>query len=387
VSWIHYYAFGGFTYYQKGSKYHLAMSIILTQASTSVNNLIAISGYFGITSRFNARRLLMLYLSIVFYTRFGWFHTSGILGKKLRLTRNSAYYFPLSFREYRFHTRYVAMSLIAPVLSEGARNLGKTAYRNLFFVLFGMAVLSSSYIKLLDSPTGCTVPFIVILYLICGYFRLHGWGFGKILACVFWLGCYRFHWEFLFTERPQKLVDKYFPNFFVLRNSVFNDMASVPFGDYRVLSVIMLTLANIILFREVVSISGPLGNCFCFLGRYCCAIYTLSNGLGRANPFHFMLSYKGFERPEDNCFWNHIRFSFSESIGCVTFEIFRDFFFVLGMSGFDTIIVFLNKLRQLFGRVRSHHIPFGLSTASLRTVVMKEFSRRRGFMSIVEGKG
>jgi hypothetical protein len=276
------------------------------------------------------------------------------------------------------------MSLIVPVLSEGARNLGKAAYRNLFFVLFGMAVLSSGYIDLLGSPTGCTVPFIIILYLICGYFRLHGWGLGKICACIFWLGSYRFHWEFLFTKGPQKLVDKYFHNFFVLRNSVFNYNRAPTFGDYRVLSIIILTLANIVLFREVVGISGPLGNCFCFLGRYCCAIYTLTAGAGRWNPFHVMLSYKGFEYPEDNCFWNHIRFSFTESIVCITFEIFRDFIFVLGMSGFDTIIMFLSKLHQLFGRVRSHHFPFGFSIASLRTTVVREFSHRRGFGSLKE---
>jgi hypothetical protein len=360
------------------------MGIILTPATAAVNTLIGISGYFGITSRFNARRLIMLYLSIVFYTRFHWFHTSGILGRKLSLEHNAAYYFPFSFREYRFHTRYVAMSLIAPVLSEGARNLGKKAYRNLLFVLLGMTFLTSGGIELLNSPTGCTVPFITILYFICGYFRLHGWNLGKILACVFWFGSYCLHWEYIFTSRPQKWIGKHFPDAFILRNSVFNFPKAATFGDYRVFTVICLTLANIVFFKEIVSISGPLGNCLCFLGRYCCAIYTLPNGLGRANLFHYMLSFKGFERPEENCFWNHIRFSFTESMGSLTFEIFRDFFFVIGMCFFDVIIVYIVKFRLLLGRVRKDRL-FGISFDSLKTTFSN--LQRKGFKNIDELNG
>jgi hypothetical protein len=39
------------------------MTILMTQASVAVGSMVAISGYFGITSRFNLRRFLLLYFT------------------------------------------------------------------------------------------------------------------------------------------------------------------------------------------------------------------------------------------------------------------------------------------------------------------------------------
>jgi hypothetical protein len=126
----------------------------------------------------------------------------------------------------------------------------------------------------------------------------------------------------------------------------------MPWGDYKTLPCVLVCMSNLLFFKEVVSVTGSLGNVICFLGRHSCAIYTLGNAPGRPNPVHVLVRNRGLNTPAGACFWNHWRFTFFESLFCLTFDIFRDFLFDIGTSIFDGLYDVIVRCWQYMGQAR-----------------------------------
>ncbi len=145
-------------------------------AFCSVNCYGLISGFVGIGSRFRFRKLIKLWLEVVFITvtttaLFAVFAPSYVVGEDwLRA------FFPMTMREYWYFNAYMLMLPFTSLMNEGLCKLGKRRHLMLMGVLFVMTTLlplvADRDIFALSSGYSCL--WLMVLYVFGAYFRLYG---------------------------------------------------------------------------------------------------------------------------------------------------------------------------------------------------------------------
>lgn len=163
-----------YTEYRTTSNINL---IIYSLGNLGVNIFVIISGYFLITSKFSIKKLLKLWLQIIFYS-------IGIMLilNVLHITNTTPKQFiksflPVTYGNYWFASTYVILYLIYPYLNKLVNNISKITYRNLLVILaFIFSILYSIMYKSsnLISGVGGELVWFVFLYLLAGYIRLYG---------------------------------------------------------------------------------------------------------------------------------------------------------------------------------------------------------------------
>ena len=153
-------------------------------AIVAVNVYMLLSGYLLSGTTFKVKRLLQLWLQLLFYSAgvgivaamFGYIPTEGI----------SVYYLaqlflPVSTNHYWFMTAYVLMYLFLPILMAGVGRSSKKQFQIvlclLFFVFCGMKSISP--IKLTTDMQGYDCIWYLCMALLAAYIRLYGIPFFK----------------------------------------------------------------------------------------------------------------------------------------------------------------------------------------------------------------
>ncbi len=151
-------------------------------AIVAVNVYMLLSGYLLAGSTFKVKRLIQLWLQLLFYSAgvgivaamFGYIPEEGM----------SVYYLtqlflPVSTNHYWFMTAYVLMYLFLPVLMAGVGRLSKKQFQVvlclLFLVFCGMK--SVSPIKLTTDMQGYDCIWYLCMALLAAYIRLYGISF------------------------------------------------------------------------------------------------------------------------------------------------------------------------------------------------------------------
>jgi hypothetical protein len=83
---------------------------------------------------------------------------------------------------------------------------------------------------------------------------------------------------------------------------------------------------------------------------------------GPSWQFNSLFDKRKMNVPEKNCFWNHIRFSLTESLFCVSFEIFRSFVFEFGIIMF---LYLVQSVKDGVGAVRDRFFVVNSALPSL----------------------
>lgn len=150
----------------------------------SLNVYMLLSGYFLIESSFKVKRLLQLFLQVLFYSiaigviaaAFGCLPEEGF----------SIYYLatlclPVSTNHYWFMTAYFLMYLFMPLLTQGVKRLTKQQFQIvLFFLLFVICMVKSVVpIKLSTDMQGYDCIWYMCVFLVAAYIRLYGIPFFK----------------------------------------------------------------------------------------------------------------------------------------------------------------------------------------------------------------
>ncbi len=153
-------------------------------AIVAVNVYMLLSGYFLVESSFNVKRLLQLFLQVLFYSvtigfaaaAFGYLPEEGF----------SIYYLaqlflPVSTNHYWFMTAYFLMYLFSPLLSRGVKCLTQKQFRTvLFLLLFVFSILKSIVpVKLSSDMRGYDCLWYLCVFLVAAYIRLYGIPFFK----------------------------------------------------------------------------------------------------------------------------------------------------------------------------------------------------------------
>lgn len=153
-------------------------------AIVAVNAYMLLSGYLLVQSTFKVKRLLELWLQLLFYSAgvgivaalFGYLPKEGV----------SIYYLaqlflPVSTNHYWFMTAYILMYLFLPVLMLGVSKLNKKQFQTVLGLLFLVfcVIKSLSPIKLTTDMQGYDCIWYLCMALLAAYIRLYGLPFFK----------------------------------------------------------------------------------------------------------------------------------------------------------------------------------------------------------------
>jgi hypothetical protein len=282
----------------------------------SVNGMIAISGYFGPTSRgLNLRRLFCLWLTIVFYQVIQTWFICWMQWATYTTDHLIRIFTPLAHTEYWYFTSYFAVMLVSPALNNAARGLSKSAYGAVIFTLFLIELISRRVGGFVGIGPGYEPVHLGIVYFIAGYFRVHGNPFRWRFLAWAWLALSayavdyaRFNWiGWLFPGRW---------------SSFFHAFAIVPHLHSGVLQL-QLSMAMLLCW-SMVSLRGGLGAAASFGGAHAFAAYIVhDSALMRPHVFHRLFRVLEWKWPADAATIGRIRFAITILIFGIMTDAYR----------------------------------------------------------------
>lgn len=237
-------------------------------AIVAVNVYMLLSGYFLVESSFKVKRLLQLFLQVLFYSVtiglvaavFGYLPEEGF----------SIYYLaqlflPVSTNHYWFMTAYFFMYLFSPLLSRGVKKLSEKQFRTvLFLFLFMFSILKSVVpVKLASDMRGYDCIWYMCVFLVAAYIRLHGISFFKNA------------WRSLFVYLAASAGIfglSFFLRFLYLKTGKLGDMLNVAY-EYNHILVLLASVAFFYLFYHIKIKEGAFARVVVKIAPYTLGVY------------------------------------------------------------------------------------------------------------------
>lgn len=145
----------------------------------AANVYVLISGYFSVKSKFSFKKVIKLWLTVLFYSygiTFLLYFFKSNFNLVYSLSHLKLVAFPVIFGEYWFVTIYMLLFLISPFLNVLVNNLEKKDYKRMLIILtiamvLIKVILPTSFV--FDKTGGYGIAWFIMLYLYAGYIRLH----------------------------------------------------------------------------------------------------------------------------------------------------------------------------------------------------------------------
>ena len=233
----------------------------------AVNCFVLISGYFMVEQRFRLKRLMLLWLEVVFYTVGIYLVFCGLgltVFSPVELLRQ---FLPISTNSLWFVTAYFLMCCVAPFLNLAIRAMDQTQHRNCILVMMLIFVLWATFAGFGDFSgiaQGSTLTWFVILYIIAAYFRKYYVPNGRARI---WMGLFLGTGLCLAATKPsiawitQKLFgEPIFSGAFYINNSPF---------------VLAMSVFLFLFFANVTIKSPTAGRVICFLAPLSLGVLAL----------------------------------------------------------------------------------------------------------------
>lgn len=149
--------------------------IIEALSIVAVNCYILISGYFLVKSEFKVKKLLKIWVEVVFYSISIYIILIILNIEEFNIIKVIKSCFPVITNQYWFVTSYIALYVLSPFINKLIYALDKKEYKTLLIILFIMfsvfSILPSE--MSLDKTGGYGIIWFVCLYLIAAYIRLY----------------------------------------------------------------------------------------------------------------------------------------------------------------------------------------------------------------------
>lgn len=167
---------GGFKSINIYSNNFFYVNIIKSLTIVAVNCYILITGYFGINSTINLKKIRKIYIQVLFYSLvingvFLLFKVKNITNYIILQT-----FFPITMKSWWFITNYLILCLIIPYINKLVKSLSFKEINKLLIILFGVFTLWSSLIIIgnpIDNSGGYSLYNFIYIYIIGAYINLY----------------------------------------------------------------------------------------------------------------------------------------------------------------------------------------------------------------------
>ena len=142
----------------------------------AVNCYVLITGYFQIESKFKAKKVIKIWIKVVFYS-ISIYIILLIFGQvDFNIKDCIKSFFPILTNEYWFVNCYLLLYIFSPFINRLVKNLNKKEFQKLLIILFIAfcilpSVLPSAFV--FDNTRGYGIIWFVTLYLVGAYIRLY----------------------------------------------------------------------------------------------------------------------------------------------------------------------------------------------------------------------
>ena len=231
---------------------HLLKSLSIV----AVNCYILISGFFGISSEFKLKKVVTLYLQVMFYSisisLIFWVNNI----EKLDLNGIVSTVFPITMQTWWFMSVFLVLYLFTPYVNKLLKSISKKDFNNLLFILILVFIIWPSLPKFIpiDNKGGYSLYSFLLLYIVGAYISLYYkekslnkytlisiYILSSIILCVFnvtisrIVGCnwgwYSYNFILIFISSLSLFL---FFKEINIKNTVINKVGSLTLGIYLI---------------------------------------------------------------------------------------------------------------------------------------------------------
>jgi surface polysaccharide O-acyltransferase-like enzyme len=142
----------------------------------AVNCYVLISGYFLVTSQFKIKKLIRLWLQVLFYSITIYLVLIALGLEPFTIKHLAMACVPVLTNQYWFVTVYLALYIVSPFLNILIHALSRKQFQNLLIILFTVLSLWPTVLPFgfsLDKTNGLSIIQFIFLYFIASYIRLY----------------------------------------------------------------------------------------------------------------------------------------------------------------------------------------------------------------------
>ena len=296
--------------------------LVEMMAFCAVNCYGLISGFVGVDTKFKYSNFVLIWLQVVFYT-VGitlFFHFKYPDTIPLSQVIRSA--FPVSHNFYWYFTAYAGLFFLMPLLNKGVKSLSKKQAAILIITMFfGLSVLPLiSGTDPFRVVQGYSTVWLIFLYLVGAYVKLHGLFKSKIILPLI------LYAAATFTSWGMKLYNET-----VAPCDKWNELASGVYVQYSAPMAFISGLAIFLIFSQI-KLSPKAGKVISFISASSFGVYIIHN-----HPLMWdrLITYK---------YASYVNLSIPKLLGAVLLTAIC-FFAVLSLV--DTVRLLLFKLLKL----------------------------------------
>lgn len=171
---LHFNCHGKVMYYvEPFSKKYYYTFFIEYASLIAVNLYVMISGYYMIKSKFKAKKIIKIYLQVLFYSGFIYLLLLSLGQVKFSKTELINSLLPLITNQYWFITAYIGLYVLIPFINKLANSLNKKEYITLLIILTICLSIIKTIYPTNDIMNGSGIIWFVYLYLLAGYIRIY----------------------------------------------------------------------------------------------------------------------------------------------------------------------------------------------------------------------
>lgn len=156
----------------------------------AVNLYVLISGYFMINSNFKWKKLIKLWIEVLFYSLgIGIVFYLFDVGDFSNIKTVLKFIFPVLSKMWWYVTVYFCLYVLSPYLNKLLKSLEKKEYQQLLIILSVIFLLLNNFIpgiNLIDATKGYGIIWFIYLYMVAAYIRLYD--FPKIKPIYYLIG-------------------------------------------------------------------------------------------------------------------------------------------------------------------------------------------------------
>lgn len=239
----------------------------------AVNVFVLISAYFMVDSKLKHKKLIKLWLQVVFYCSISYLIVSLFIDNNFSKHELLKCFFPIVKNQRWFFTSYFVLMLFSPFLNKILKNSTKTELYSLSILLF---ILSFLYMKqpfkeMYNLNNGYSIFWFISLYIFAGTLKIHPLNIKKRYALIIYILSTLLTWFFNTTS---------------INNRLFNLISSS--FDYTAPLTIISSISLLILFKNINIKNTVVHNSICYIASLTFGIY-LAEGCYLWNFWHFNL--------------------------------------------------------------------------------------------------